>query len=149
MAFSIQQAHVDEILNHAEREAPRECCGLIGGNSADTQTIYPLRNAAADPLVTYEAAPEDLFAAQRAMRDRGERLWLFIIPIPGREIQSRRQRMCGLPTIHQRFTLLLDWEIKSPVYGLSVFQSAKAPGNRPFTQSSLTPIAETETTRLS
>ncbi len=74
MAFSIQQAHVDEILNHAEREAPRECCGLIGGNSADTQTIYPLRNVAADPLVTYEAAPEDLFAAQRAMRDRGEQL---------------------------------------------------------------------------
>lgn len=74
MAFSIQQAHVDEIFNHAERDAPRECCGLIGGNSADTQTIYPLRNAAADPLVTYEAAPEDLFAAQRAMRDRGEQL---------------------------------------------------------------------------
>jgi proteasome lid subunit RPN8/RPN11 len=74
VAFSIQQAHVDEILNHAEREAPRECCGLVGGNPADTQTIYPLRNAAVDPLVTYEAAPEDLFAAQRAMRDRGEQL---------------------------------------------------------------------------
>jgi len=74
VAFSIQQVHVDEILSHAEREAPRECCGLIGGNSASTQTIYPLRNAAADPLVTYEAAPEDLFAAQRAMRDRGELL---------------------------------------------------------------------------
>ena len=74
MAFSIQQVHVDEILSHAEREAPRECCGLIGGNSASTQTIYPLRNAAADPQVTYEAAPEDLFAAQRAMRDRGEQL---------------------------------------------------------------------------
>ena len=74
MAFSIRHAHVDEILNHARREAPRECCGLIGGNSADTQTIYPLRNVAADPLVTYEAAPEDLFAAQRAMRERGEQL---------------------------------------------------------------------------
>ena len=74
MVFSIQQAHVDEILSHARRETPGECCGLIGGNSADTETIYPLRNAAADPLVTYEAAPEDLFAAQRAMRDRGEQL---------------------------------------------------------------------------
>ena len=62
------------MISHARREAPRECCGLIGGNSADTETIYPLRNAAADPLVTYEAAPEDLFAAQRAMRDRGEQL---------------------------------------------------------------------------
>ena len=33
-----------------------------------------MRNAAADPLVTYEAAPEDLFAAQRSMRERGEQL---------------------------------------------------------------------------
>lgn len=31
-------------------------------------------NIAADPLVTYEAAPQDLFAAQREMRARGEEL---------------------------------------------------------------------------
>jgi len=72
--ISLQQTHANEILAHARREAPRECCGLIGGNSSDTRTIYPLRNVAADSLVTYEAAPEDLFAAQRAMRERGEQL---------------------------------------------------------------------------
>jgi proteasome lid subunit RPN8/RPN11 len=74
VAISIQQTQVDEIVGHARREAPRECCGLIGGNSADAMTIYPLRNVAADPLVTYEAAPDDLFAAQREMRERGEQL---------------------------------------------------------------------------
>jgi proteasome lid subunit RPN8/RPN11 len=37
-------------------------------------SIYPLLNVAADPNVSYEAAPEDLFAAQRQMRDRGEEL---------------------------------------------------------------------------
>jgi proteasome lid subunit RPN8/RPN11 len=37
-------------------------------------TVYRMRNVAADPLVTYEAAPEDLFAAQRSMRERGEQL---------------------------------------------------------------------------
>lgn len=74
MAISIQQTLVDEIVDHARREAPSECCGLIGGNSPNSQTIYPLRNVAADPLVTYEAAPEALFAAQRAMRERGEQL---------------------------------------------------------------------------
>ena len=68
------EAQFEQIISHARECAPRECCGLIGGNSADTQTIYPLRNVAADPLVTYEAAPEDLFAAQRAMRERGEQL---------------------------------------------------------------------------
>jgi proteasome lid subunit RPN8/RPN11 len=66
--------HINEIVAHAQQTSPHECCGLIGGNDARTQTVYPLRNVAADPLVTYEAAPEDLFAAQRAMRDHGEQL---------------------------------------------------------------------------
>jgi proteasome lid subunit RPN8/RPN11 len=74
VAISIQQTQVDEIVDHARREAPRECCGLVGGSPAKTQTVYPLRNVAADPSVTYEAAPEDLFAAQREMRERGEQL---------------------------------------------------------------------------
>jgi len=64
VAISIQQSHVDEIIDHAQHDAPRECCGLIGGKSANTQTVYPLRNTATDPLVTYEASPEDLFAAR-------------------------------------------------------------------------------------
>ena len=74
MIISLQRTLFDELISHARECAPRECCGLIGGDSASTQTVYPLRNVAADPLVTYEAAPEDLFAAQRAMRERGEQL---------------------------------------------------------------------------
>lgn len=74
MVISLQQTHVDEILRQARQAAPHECCGLIGGSEARTQTVYPLRNVAADSLVTYEAAPEELFAAQRAMRDGGEQL---------------------------------------------------------------------------
>ena len=74
VTISIQRAHVDEILDHARREAPHECCGLIGGTDAQTLTVYPLRNVAHDPRATYEAAPEDLFAAQRAMHERGEHL---------------------------------------------------------------------------
>ncbi|MGH9899413.1 MAG: Mov34/MPN/PAD-1 family protein, partial [Pyrinomonadaceae bacterium] len=31
-------------------------------------------NLAADPLICYDAAPEDLFAAQRLMRSRGEEM---------------------------------------------------------------------------
>jgi proteasome lid subunit RPN8/RPN11 len=65
----------DEIVRHARESSPDECCGLIGGNpDGVAQTVYRTRNRAADPLVTYEAAPEDLFAAQRQMRERGEDL---------------------------------------------------------------------------
>ena len=72
--LTLSQTHIREMVEHAHQEAPHECCGLIGGRDARAQTVYPLLNVAADPLVTYEAAPEDLFAAQRAMRDRGEQL---------------------------------------------------------------------------
>lgn len=60
---------------HAQEVNPLECCGLVGG-AADggARSVYRLRNVAAHPLVAYEAAAEDLFAAQKIMRERGEQL---------------------------------------------------------------------------
>jgi proteasome lid subunit RPN8/RPN11 len=72
--FILTRYHAREIISHARESAPRECCGLIGGTEGNGQTIYRMRNIAADPLVTYEAAPEELFAAQRSMRERGQQL---------------------------------------------------------------------------
>ena len=75
MNLQMSRAQFDEIIAHAREAAPHECCGLIGGtNDGQAQSIYRTRNIAADPLVAYEAAPEDLFAAQRIMRQRGEEL---------------------------------------------------------------------------
>jgi proteasome lid subunit RPN8/RPN11 len=75
MNIQMSRAQFNEIVAHACEASPHECCGLIGG-AADVQakSIYRTRNIAADPLVAYEAAPEDLFAAQRIMRERGEEL---------------------------------------------------------------------------
>jgi len=71
----LRRSHAEEILAFASAANPAECCGLIGGRADGFATsIYPLRNVAADALVAYEAAPEDLFAAQRQMRERGEEL---------------------------------------------------------------------------
>lgn len=66
--------HVEEMYAHAHESSPAECCGLIGGNLDAARTVYRLRNVAADPLVAYEVAPEELFKAQRLMRERGEQL---------------------------------------------------------------------------
>ena len=71
----LQRSHRDQILANARKADPTECCGLIGGmEDREATNIYPLRNVAADNIVSYEAAPEDLFAAQRQMRERGEEL---------------------------------------------------------------------------
>jgi proteasome lid subunit RPN8/RPN11 len=70
----IQEALVQRIFAQAAESLPNECCGLIGGSEGKAGSLYPLRNFAANPLVSYEGAPEDLFTAQRLMRERGEEL---------------------------------------------------------------------------
>lgn len=71
----LRSVHVREMAAHAEEMSPAECCGLVGGTTnGQALSIYRLRNVASDPLVAYEAAAEDLFAAQRSMRARGEQL---------------------------------------------------------------------------
>ena len=73
--IEITRNQADEIIKHAREASPNECCGLIGGAEAGlAQSLYRMRNVAPNPLVTYEAAPEDLFTAQRSMRERGELL---------------------------------------------------------------------------
>jgi proteasome lid subunit RPN8/RPN11 len=73
--IQFHSGQVDAIVAHARESAPDECCGLIGGlDDRDANSIYRLRNVAANREIAYEAAPEELFAAQRLMRERGERL---------------------------------------------------------------------------
>lgn len=73
--ITLQSPHRDQILAHAKEADPSECCGLISGSDdGAAHTIFPLRNVAADKTVSYEAAPEDLFAAQRQMRECDEQL---------------------------------------------------------------------------
>ena len=74
-AFKIGRAAFDEVCAHAREARPAECCGLAGGAGGDAaRSIYRLKNVAADPLDAYEAAPRELFEAQRRMRGRGEEL---------------------------------------------------------------------------
>jgi proteasome lid subunit RPN8/RPN11 len=73
--ISLHREHLSEMFAHARESEPAECCGLVGGtNSNSARTIYRLRNVAPNERVSYEAAPEELFAAQRDMRQRGEQL---------------------------------------------------------------------------
>ena len=73
--IQLRREHVEAMIAHARETAPQECCGLIGGVSEiKAVTLYRLRNVTPRPESAYEAAPEDLFAAQRQMRERGEDL---------------------------------------------------------------------------
>jgi len=62
----------DEIILHAQKDSPRECCGLLAGTVIGSRSIansrYPLVNDAANPEREYFASPEGLFKAMRSMR---------------------------------------------------------------------------------
>jgi proteasome lid subunit RPN8/RPN11 len=74
-AITISRSLVAEMFAHARESQPAECCGLVGGNGdGAAHTLYRLRNVARDPTCAYEGAPQELFDAQRHMRERGEHL---------------------------------------------------------------------------
>jgi proteasome lid subunit RPN8/RPN11 len=72
--ITLTNSQLETIFAHADEAKPNECCGLIGGRNSGALSTYPLNNIAANAQLAYEAAPEDLFAAQRQMRERGEQL---------------------------------------------------------------------------
>ena len=74
MPIRVARAAVEEMFAHARASEPDECCGLVGGSGGEALSVYRLRNVARDPLAAYEAAPQELFDAQRMMRERGEAL---------------------------------------------------------------------------
>ncbi len=69
MSINIPRSIVDEIINQARAEHPRECCGLLGGSDSHARNRYPLQNRSPEPERRYFVAPEELFGAMRRMRD--------------------------------------------------------------------------------
>ena len=60
----------DAMVAHCLREAPLECCGILGGFAPRVSSFHPLRNALVSET-RYDADPQDLIAAVVALRERG------------------------------------------------------------------------------
>ncbi|EYB69718.1 Mov34/MPN/PAD-1 [Deinococcus phoenicis] len=77
MALILPPVLLDALWAHAERDAPRECVGALGGHvdvdagGAEAVALYPLANLSPDPERTYLADPGHLLRALRAMEAGG------------------------------------------------------------------------------
>jgi desampylase len=60
---------LDAIAAHAEREHPKECCGLLLGTDGSIDEALPLPNRAAEPARRYEIDPRDYLAVIKRCRD--------------------------------------------------------------------------------
>jgi proteasome lid subunit RPN8/RPN11 len=68
--LAIPAAIRDAMVDHCAREAPLECCGLLGGVAPLVSSIHPLRNTDASET-RYNADPHDLIRAVVDLRGRG------------------------------------------------------------------------------
>jgi proteasome lid subunit RPN8/RPN11 len=58
----------DEMVAHAQAEAPNECCGMIASRNGEAVTLYRAENAAASPL-RYEIDGAEQYRIQMAIDD--------------------------------------------------------------------------------
>jgi [CysO sulfur-carrier protein]-S-L-cysteine hydrolase len=64
---------LDEIVVHAQDEAPNECCGLIAGSDGQAIRVHRARNEFASPM-RFNVHPQDLFRITTEIEGRGEEL---------------------------------------------------------------------------
>lgn len=64
---------VGEMVEHARRDLPNECCGMVGGHDGAATTVYSLENAEASPF-RYSISPQDLFRTIREIEESDEEL---------------------------------------------------------------------------
>ncbi len=69
----ISQQLVDEMIAHARKDLPNECCGMVGGRSDEATEVIRVGNSAASPL-RYEMDPQEQYNALKAIEDGGDEL---------------------------------------------------------------------------
>ncbi|MEK6679522.1 MAG: M67 family metallopeptidase [Nitrospirota bacterium] len=68
--LTIPKHFIDDIIIHAEAEAPLECCGILAGKDETVTHIYKMKNTEDDPD-KYFMEPKEQFAVIKDMRVKG------------------------------------------------------------------------------
>ena len=66
----VEPSVLRDVLEHARRTVPEECCGLLLGGANRIETAYPARNVYRSPT-RFQVHPADHFAAIRLARAEG------------------------------------------------------------------------------
>jgi desampylase len=68
-AMQIRVNVLEAIAAHAQREQPRECCGILLGTGDEIVEAVAAANVAEEPFRCYEVSPADHIAQVRRCRD--------------------------------------------------------------------------------
>src|SRR3954469_1696205 len=64
---------VEQIIDHARADAPRECCGFLVGTSAEIEDRLPMRNIAGGES-RFHIDPKDHIELNRSLRGSGRQI---------------------------------------------------------------------------
>lgn len=70
--FHLPEPMARALVEHAQAEYPRECCGVLAGPPGEPRELYRLTNTDPDPVMRYNADPREL---KRIEDDLYERDW--------------------------------------------------------------------------
>ncbi len=74
MVFTIEKHYIDNMVAHAQREAPIECCGVLGGRDGRVLKLYQATNAERSRY-RYNIEPQELFLINRECEEND---WQFL-----------------------------------------------------------------------
>lgn len=66
----ISRQQYDEIVAHAQEEAPNECCGIVSTRNGDAERVYRTTNVEASPL-RFVMDPRDQVHVYNEIEDAG------------------------------------------------------------------------------
>ena len=76
MRLRIQRALLDELIEHARRDAPEECCGLFGVEDGSVVAVYPAENIHHSPT-RFEIDGREVVRIIGELDERGWSLGLY------------------------------------------------------------------------
>ncbi|MCB0827485.1 MAG: M67 family metallopeptidase [Solirubrobacterales bacterium] len=69
--MKIGQTLLNQMIEHAEEDAPNECCGLVSGNDGEARVVFRATNAEASPF-RYSIAPSEQLDLMNKIDEMGE-----------------------------------------------------------------------------
>ena len=72
--LTIEKHYIDSMIAHARREAPIECCGVLGGKDGRILKLYQATNAE-HSRYCYNIEPQELFRINQECEENG---WQFL-----------------------------------------------------------------------
>jgi len=74
MALALPSGFIEEMVAHAQEDAPNECCGIIAGCDGTATKVFRAKNSEASPY-RYSVDSDDLF---RIFRECDANDWGFL-----------------------------------------------------------------------